>query len=98
MRGTKQIGRRIDKEAAKPLMYVERREEGPNGQRPGTIATDPIEVDAIVRKAWNKVYDGDGKDQERQAIKYLAKYSRWLYKEKQEAAAKILHAIPADPF
>ena len=73
-KGTKHISRRIDKEAAKPLMYVQRTEPGPNGQKPGTVATEPKEVDKIVRKAWSKVYDGSIGDQDRQAISYLAKY------------------------
>ena len=51
-KGIKKIAKIIDKKPAKPLTYVKRAKEGPKGQPAGTYATEPAEVDAIVREAW----------------------------------------------
>ena len=48
-----------------PLVAVKRTEAGPKGQAKGTIATSPKEVDSILRKVLDKIYDGNTKDPEK---------------------------------
>ena len=42
-----------------PLSAVRRKENGPNGEPIGSIATAQVEVDSIVREAYAKVYKGN---------------------------------------
>ena len=68
---------------------VRRSEAGPTVQRPGTFATEAKEVDNVARRAWNKVYEGDGNDQRCRAITLVAKYGEWMHKERQEDSEPI---------
>ena len=45
----------------------------------GTIATDPAEIDSIIRRMWKKVYDGNPMDLRTSASKFVAKYSGYIY-------------------
>ena len=47
---------------AAPLVAVKRMEAGSAGQAKGTIATSPAEVDSILRKVLDNIYDGSTKD------------------------------------
>ena len=33
--------------------------DAPEGDLEGTIATDPMEFDSIIRRVWKKIYDGN---------------------------------------
>ena len=56
-----------------PLTAARRKEKGPQGQAPGTVATEPNEVDGIVIKIYNAIYKGNVKDQVKNAKEYIAK-------------------------
>ena len=58
-----------------PLTAVASLETGPQGQAAGTIATSPKEVDAIVRKAYGKINQGNCSDQQALAEKYIEGYA-----------------------
>ena len=66
-----------------PLIALKRQEKGPKGQPKGTVATSPTEIDAIIRKAYGKIYKGNAKDQEKKAEEYMQKYAEYLHKDKQ---------------
>ena len=41
---------------ANPLIAVERTSKGPKGQPKNSFATDPKEIDAIIREAYGRIY------------------------------------------
>ena len=47
---------------AEPLLAVKRHETADDGQLKGTIATSPMEMHELVRKAYQQIYDGSAKD------------------------------------
>ena len=49
---------------SKPLIALKRKVKGPSGLPTHSVATDPKEMDAIIRAAYGKIYDGNVKDQE----------------------------------
>lgn len=56
--GIKQISKAIGCAPANPLICVKRDGDTNDGGQKGEIATDPQEVDAIVNRAWEAIYDG----------------------------------------
>ena len=61
-RGIKHIARRIDQNAAPPLKFVKRDAHCTDGGKVGTITTDPQQVDGVVRRAWQNIYQGNVED------------------------------------
>ena len=55
----------VGKGHVKALTALRRIVKGPRGQPKGSVTTDPEEVDAIIRAAYGKIYDGNVKDQEK---------------------------------
>ena len=53
-KGIKSISRAIGDPLAKPLMYVTRGRETPDGGKVGGIPTDAQEINAIVTSGWKK--------------------------------------------
>ena len=53
---------------------------GPQGQAVGTVATAPQEVDAIIRKAYGKIYKGNSSDQQATMEKYFEDYDKYVFK------------------
>ena len=49
-------------DAATPLAAVRRKVRGPRGQPPGTIATDPKEVDERIRETYGNIDAGNVKE------------------------------------
>ena len=58
-KGQWEISKSMRGESASPLTALRRKTRGPRGQAPGTITTDPKEVDAIVRGTSGKIYAGN---------------------------------------
>ena len=56
------IARDLEQTTTSPLLAVRRKRTGPHGQAKGTIATQPMEVDAIVRAEYGKIYAGNYMD------------------------------------
>ena len=65
---------------AKPLMHARRDRMGPNGQRIGTITTNPGEVDGIAMRAWKSIYHGNLDDLKQSAAAFMKKYDKYIYK------------------
>ncbi len=59
-----------------------RKAKGPRGQAPGTITTDPNEVDAIIREAYGKIYAGNVKkmDVHKLIDDYMYNYKKYISK------------------
>ena len=47
------------------------------------MATSPAELDAIIRKTYCKIYDGNVRDQKKTTVEYMGKYSKFLFKQIQ---------------
>lgn len=62
-KGAWRMSKKLIAGGSPPLTAVARLEKGPQGHAVGTIATSPKEVDAIVRKAYEKIYEGNCSDQ-----------------------------------
>ena len=50
---------------------------------PGEYSTCPKEIDGIIRRAWGMIYRGNIQDTHRAAARFVAKYSEYIYKEKE---------------
>jgi len=53
-KGSRNISRYIDTNEAKPLMGVKRDRDTPDGGKKGELTIDPMQIDLIVQRAWNK--------------------------------------------
>ena len=75
-RGVKEVARTIERKTASPLTHIKRNagEEGREKEQEG-YATDPKEIDKILRRAWNEVYDGNNGDMKQAAVRFLARYA-----------------------
>ena len=54
--------------------YLERDAEGREGQKIGTITSDPGEIDGIVRRAWKNIYAGTKHNIQEAAEAFIQKY------------------------
>ena len=57
-KATKKIVQRIDKLPAQAIMYLKMDREGFRGQAEGTFTTEPREIDGIIKRACQTIYDG----------------------------------------
>ena len=83
-KGTKAIGRVIDPKSSKPITHIKRQGEGEMG-----YATDPNEVDTILREAWGNIYEGNMDDPRLAAMRFLAEYRDHVYTAKEYKVGKI---------
>jgi hypothetical protein len=65
---------------AAPLTYVVRAQAGPNGELPGSFATQPREIDSIIINAWDTVYKGTARSHVEIVQRFKAKYDKGIYK------------------
>ena len=65
---------------APPLQFMTRDVAGPMGQPAGTTATNPLEVDSIIRRAYDHIYKGNVTDLKEHAKDFVSKYSYALFK------------------
>ena len=79
-KGAWNMGKKLNSKGAPPLIAVTRLERGPQGQAAGTVATAPQEVDAIIRKAYGKIYKGNSSDQQALMEKYFKDYDKFIFK------------------
>ena len=61
------------------MTCVKRDREGPKGQPEGTYATDPAEVDEIIRKAWGGIFRGNCDNPHKQAALFMQQYKEHVY-------------------
>ena len=54
------MSKAIGEMQAKPLTSVFRDRDTADGGKAGHITTNPADVDAVVKRAWRKIYDGIG--------------------------------------
>ena len=67
----------------KPLEAVKRQQVGPQGQRSGTIALRPKEIDMIIRKSYGAIYSGNSADHEKLLGDYIKDYGRFVFVAEQ---------------
>ena len=68
---------------APALMCVRRECIGPQGQLKGTMATNPSEIDEIVKGAWGRVYQGAKGDTRERTRAFTKKYGQHLYRSEE---------------
>ena len=88
-KGIKEVVKKLDNVNAQPITYLQRDQAGKKGQAPGTITTDPEEIDGIVRRAWRKIYAGTKDDAHKAAAQFVAKYAKYIYKGPEEILPRI---------
>ena len=64
-------------DAPKPITYARRIENSPKGQK-DTFTHDPSEIYEITRKLWDRVYDGDPKQQSVRVADFHSKYKHHI--------------------
>ena len=74
------MGKKLNNKGAPPLIAVTRLDKGPQGQAVGHVATAPQEVDAIIRKAYGKIYKGNSIDQQATMEKYFKDYDKYIFR------------------
>ena len=65
-------------------MAVRRKRRGALWQPPGTIATSPKEIDAIIRQEYGAIYKGNGEpddDPEAFAATYMEEYKQHIFSQ-----------------
>ena len=60
--------------ANRPLQFLFRLEEGPLGQKIGTLASDPEELGSIARNQYVPIYKGNIDDPEAHAASFISKF------------------------
>ena len=70
----------VNPEAAKPLVYAELDVDQPSGRAKGQITTDPLEVDGVASRAWQRVYQGNASDLRAAADNFANKYKKFIFK------------------
>ena len=83
-KGVRHIGRRLDAAPAPPLLFVKRDQYCTDGGLPGTITTDPKQVDGVVARAWNKIYEGNTACAANLVAAFIGKYKPYIYLQEQE--------------
>lgn len=78
-------------DAATPLTALRRRVRGPRWQPPGTITTDPKDVDETIRATHGEIYAGNVKEGKVKTMvdDYMEKYKKYIYKSKEYAMEDI---------
>ena len=61
------------------MLFVKRDKDTDNGGKTGQLTADPREADAIVKRAWNKIYEGNVKDQTARIGHFFNKYATRLF-------------------
>ena len=76
----KNISRTINGPTAKPLMGVFRDRDTPDGGKAGQMTSDPAEIDAVVKRAWQAIYNGMEGCINGAVDKYLTLYCDYVVK------------------
>ena len=87
--GIKVMAKRIHGPKAAALLYVKRDAKCGEGKIPGTFTTDPAEIDAVVRRAWQHIYKGNVADVSQTVQDFMTKYDRYIFKAPQGEASVI---------
>jgi hypothetical protein len=80
LKGIKNISRAIGGARAKPLTCVVRDRDTEDGGLKGQITTNPQEVDAVVKRAWQKIHNGMEGNIEKAVATFLSKYNEHIAK------------------
>ena len=80
-KGIKNISQAIGGPKAKPLTCVARDRDTEDGGLKGQITTNPQEVDAVVKREWQKVYNGMAGNIEKAVAVFLSKYNKHIVKK-----------------
>ena len=73
----------LNSKPARPLTALQRDQDGPNGQTKGSITCDPHEVDAIARRAWQQIYDGNYLNSNQLIHNFFREYHPHIYTQQQ---------------
>lgn len=79
-RGIKHISRKLDKTPAAPLKYVNRDGKCTEGSIEGTLTTDRGQIDAVVGRTWQRIYEGNVTDMPKQVVISAATYANCMFR------------------
>ena len=82
--GFKHTSKLLNGPGAKPLLAIGRKD------KTGTT-TNPSEVDAVVREAWQEIYKGNVEDQQGKAEAFMQKYAEYIFKHQTLDIGKVDH-------
>ena len=89
-KGAKNLSRAIGGQRAKPLTCVCRDRDTNDGGKTGQITTDPQEVDAVVKRAWQLIYNGVNGCIKTAVDKFLSTYNDCIGKCCNSSGRRIL--------
>lgn len=81
--------KKIASDAAKPIIFLKRPEEGHLGQAAGTFATSPKELDSILTRAWQLIYNGTWKPLDQVVNNFMSKYEHLLFHDEEFSSEDI---------
>ena len=81
--GHKAIKAALDTKPVKPLTALTRDIQGPQGQPKGSTTCDPQEVDAIARRAWGAVYEGNVHNHNTTIHNFCRNYANYIFTANQ---------------
>ena len=99
-KGQWDLCKELGSKGASPMVAATRPQRGPEGQAKGTVATNPREVDSIVRGNLGKIYAGNVKNGRKMTQEYMEDYKKHIFIAKTSRAEKLtgadLHKAAAD--
>ena len=76
--GLKHLSKSIGDLPAKPLLFVKRDSDTSDGGKKGERTTNPQHIDAIVKRAWKRIYDGIAGNMEAGIATFFSQTSRFI--------------------
>ncbi len=79
-----------------PIGFLKRQHDAGLGKPKGSYTTDPIEIDAIVDRAWSAITFGNSNDNDKLAEAFMNKYDEYIVKAREFKVAKLdVHSFKA---
>ena len=79
-KGVRHIGRKLDKQPAPPLRYVRRDKQCTDTGQPGPITTDLVQVDGVITRMWQRIYNGNVVNQAKSVARLCSEYKACIYR------------------
>ena len=76
----KNLSAAIREQQCNALLCIARDEDTQDGGKKGQLASNPSDVDGVVRRAWKKIYDGIGGCIGTAVDHFFNKYVRYILK------------------
>ena len=81
-KGAKIISKAIGSKQGQPLIVVERDRDTKDGGKRGELTSNPQDIDAVVKRAWQSIHEGIGGNVKDAIGTFLNTYNRYIAKPK----------------